>query len=98
MSAPSDTIFILSGSWIPAGATRRILTWILPGTSGIICGGIYDRKTADDAITDADLVLSGKSLLLNPDWVADIRDNKFLKPRTGAEADVAYTDEPLPYP
>ena len=62
----------------------------------IICGGIYDRKTADDALTDADMVLSGKSLLLNPDWVADIRGNKPLKPRTGAEADAAYTDEPLP--
>jgi 2,4-dienoyl-CoA reductase-like NADH-dependent reductase (Old Yellow Enzyme family) len=62
----------------------------------IICGGIYDRKTADDALRDADLVLSGKSLLLNPDWVADIRNNKPLKPRIGAEADVAYTEEPLP--
>jgi 2,4-dienoyl-CoA reductase-like NADH-dependent reductase (Old Yellow Enzyme family) len=62
----------------------------------ILCGGIYDRKTADDALQDADLVLSGKSLLLNPDWVADIRDNKPLKPRSGAEADVAYTDDPLP--
>ena len=62
----------------------------------ILCGGIYDRKTADDALQDADLVLSGKSLLLNPDWVADIRDNKPLEPRTGDEADVAYTDDPLP--
>ena len=62
----------------------------------IICGGIYDRTTADDALQDADMLLSGKSLLLNPDWVADIREEKVLKPRTGAEADVAYTAEPLP--
>ena len=62
----------------------------------IICGGIYDRITAEDALKDADMVLSGKSLLLNPGWVADIRENKPLKPRTGAEADVAYTEEPLP--
>ncbi len=62
----------------------------------IICGGIYDRITADNALQDADMVLSGKSLLLNPGWVADIRENKPLKPRTGAEADVAYTEEALP--
>jgi len=61
-----------------------------------ICGGVYDRKTADDAVKDADMVLSGKSLLLNPDWVADIRGNQPLKKRTGEEADVAYTEEPLP--
>jgi 2,4-dienoyl-CoA reductase-like NADH-dependent reductase (Old Yellow Enzyme family) len=62
----------------------------------IICGNIYDRATVDDALKDADIVLSGKSLLLNPDWVTDIRENKPLKPRTGLEADVAYTDQPLP--
>ncbi len=61
-----------------------------------ICGGIYDRNTADDAVKDADMVLSGKSLLLNPDWVADIRANKPLEQRTGKEADVAYTETPLP--
>ncbi len=62
----------------------------------IVCGNIFDRASADDALKDADIVLSGKSLLLNPDWVADIRENKPLKPRTGAEADVAYTAHPLP--
>jgi len=40
--------------------------------------------------------LSGKSLLLNPDWVAHIRDNKPLNPRTYEESNVAYTDTPLP--
>jgi 2,4-dienoyl-CoA reductase-like NADH-dependent reductase (Old Yellow Enzyme family) len=62
----------------------------------IICGSIYDRATADEALKDADIVLSGKSLLLNSDWVADIRDNKPLELRIGAEADVAYTEEALP--
>jgi 2,4-dienoyl-CoA reductase-like NADH-dependent reductase (Old Yellow Enzyme family) len=62
----------------------------------MICGGIYDRQTAEDAISDADMVLSGKSLLLNPNWVADIRENKPLSRRTSEEANVAYTDEPLP--
>lgn len=62
----------------------------------IICGSIFDRATADDALKDSDIVLSGKSLLLNPDWVADIRNNKPLELRTGAEADVAYTEEALP--
>jgi 2,4-dienoyl-CoA reductase-like NADH-dependent reductase (Old Yellow Enzyme family) len=83
----------------PAFGTDKNMAQLTRAVSArpmIICGGIYDRKTADDALTDADLVLSGKSLLLNPDWVADIRDNKPLKPRTGAEADAAYTDEPLP--
>jgi len=46
----------------------------------MICGRIYDRATADESILDADIVLSGKSLLLNPVWVADIRENKPLKP------------------
>jgi len=62
----------------------------------IICGRIYDRQTADDAIKDADIVLSGKSLLLNPDWVSDIKEGKPLEPFTGEEADRAYTGEPLP--
>ncbi|MCU0600512.1 MAG: NADH-dependent flavin oxidoreductase [Desulfobacterales bacterium] len=62
----------------------------------MICGRIYDRATADEAIRDADIVLSGKSLLLNPDWVADIRDNKPLSPKTNEESNVAYTETPLP--
>jgi 2,4-dienoyl-CoA reductase-like NADH-dependent reductase (Old Yellow Enzyme family) len=62
----------------------------------MICGRIYDRATADEAIRDADIVLSGKSLLLNPDWVADIRENKPLNPRTYEESNVAYTETPLP--
>jgi 2,4-dienoyl-CoA reductase-like NADH-dependent reductase (Old Yellow Enzyme family) len=62
----------------------------------MVCGRIYDRATADEAVRDADIVLSGKSLLLNPDWVADIREGKPLNPRTNEESNVAYTDTPLP--
>ncbi|MCP3939941.1 MAG: hypothetical protein GY710_00465 [Desulfobacteraceae bacterium] len=35
----------------------------------LICGKIYDRKTADGALQDADIVLAGKSMLLNLLWV-----------------------------
>jgi 2,4-dienoyl-CoA reductase-like NADH-dependent reductase (Old Yellow Enzyme family) len=62
----------------------------------MICGRIYDRATADEAIQDADIALSGKSLLLNPQWVADIREDKPLRPRTNEESNVAYTETPLP--
>lgn len=62
----------------------------------MICGRIYDRATAEEAILDADIVLSAKSLLLNPDWVSDIRNNKPLNPKTNEESNVAYTETPLP--
>ena len=56
-----------------AQLTREVMTLPL-----IICGSIYDRASADDALNDADIILSGKSLLLNPNWVEDIRANKEL--------------------
>ena len=62
----------------------------------MICGGIYDRASAEDALKDADIVLSGKSLLLNPNWVEDVRDTKALNRYNSEEADIAYTEEPLP--
>ncbi len=62
----------------------------------LICGRIYDRSTADEALKDADIILSAKSLLLNPDWVADIKAHKPLEPKTEEEANVAYTETPLP--
>jgi 2,4-dienoyl-CoA reductase-like NADH-dependent reductase (Old Yellow Enzyme family) len=72
------------------------LTRQATGKPLMICGRIYDRATAEEAILDADIVLSGKSLLLNPDWVSDIGNNKPLNPRTNEESNVAYTDTPLP--
>ena len=34
-----------------------------------ICGGIYDRASAEAVLQDVDIVLSGKSLMLNLNWV-----------------------------
>ena len=62
----------------------------------MICGGIYDRVSAEDALQDADIVLSGKSLLLNSNWVEDVRADKALNRYKSEEADIAYTAEPLP--
>ena len=62
----------------------------------LICGKIHDRKTADQAIQDADIVLSAKSMLLNPNLVEDIRAEKDLPLYTSEEANRAYTGEALP--
>jgi len=62
----------------------------------LICGGIHDRASAEDALRDADMVLSAKSMLLNPDWVRDIREGKALPRYKSEEANVAYTTTPLP--
>ncbi len=62
----------------------------------MICGGIYDRTSAEDALKDADIVLSGKSLLLNPNWVEDVQGGKALNRHKSEEANIAYAPEPLP--
>ena len=62
----------------------------------MICGKIYDRATAEDALRDADIILSAKSILLNPNWIDDIRQGKKLPLYKSEKANVAYTDEPLP--
>jgi 2,4-dienoyl-CoA reductase-like NADH-dependent reductase (Old Yellow Enzyme family) len=62
----------------------------------MICGKIYDRAGAEDALKDADIVLSAKSLLLNPNWVEDLRAGKSLPLYKSEEANIAYTDEELP--
>lgn len=61
----------------------------------MICGRIFDRATAAAALADAEIVLSGKSALLNPDWVADLRAGKKLPLYGHEDANVAYTDQPL---
>jgi 2,4-dienoyl-CoA reductase-like NADH-dependent reductase (Old Yellow Enzyme family) len=61
----------------------------------MICGKIYDRATAEDALKDADIVLSAKSILLNPNWVEEVRQGKPLPLYRSAEADIAYTETPL---
>ena len=62
----------------------------------MICGKIYDRASAENALKDADIVLSAKSLLLNPNWVEDVRAAKKLPLYKSEEANIAYTEEALP--
>lgn len=62
----------------------------------MICGKIHDQASAEAALAESDLVLSGKSMLLNPDWVQDVAAGKDLKVYGSDEAGVAYTDRPLP--
>ena len=52
--------------------------------------------SAEEALNDADIVLSAKSTLLNPDWVGNVRAGRKLPLYTSEDADIAYTDEPLP--
>ncbi len=62
----------------------------------LICGKIHDRTTADEALQGSDLVLSGKSMLLNPTWVSEVESAKKLKLYGSDEAGIAYTPTPLP--
>ena len=62
----------------------------------MICGKIYDRNSCEDALKDADIVLSAKSMLLNPKWVEDVRAGKQLPIYKSEDANIAYTEEPLP--
>ncbi len=62
----------------------------------MICGKIYDRATADEALQHTDIVLSAKSILLNPNWLQDIKAGEELPLYESKEAGVAYTDTPLP--
>ena len=62
----------------------------------MICGKIHDRASAEEALADADIALSGKSFLLNPDFVADVRSGKPMPAFSSSEANRAYTEEPLP--
>jgi 2,4-dienoyl-CoA reductase-like NADH-dependent reductase (Old Yellow Enzyme family) len=61
----------------------------------MICGKIFDRTSAENALRDADIVLSAKSLLLNPNWVEEVRAGKSLPLYTSEEANIAYTDKAL---
>jgi 2,4-dienoyl-CoA reductase-like NADH-dependent reductase (Old Yellow Enzyme family) len=81
-----------------AFGTDRNMAQITREATGLpimICGGIYDRASADDALKDADIVLSAKSILLNPEWVEDIRAGKSLPLYKAEDANIAYTDTPL---
>jgi len=77
--------------WNMAQLTREVTAKPI-----MICGQIYDRASGEEALNDADIVLTAKSILLNPDWVEDVRAGRELPLHTSEDADIAYTDEPLP--
>jgi len=62
----------------------------------MICGQIHDRKSAEEALQDADIALSSKSTLLNPNWVEDVRSGKDLPLYKADDANIAYSSDPLP--
>jgi 2,4-dienoyl-CoA reductase-like NADH-dependent reductase (Old Yellow Enzyme family) len=72
------------------------ITREVTGLPIMICGGIHDRASAEDALKDADIILSAKSLLLNPAWVEDVRAGKGLPLYKAEDANIAYSDTPLP--
>lgn len=74
-----------------AQLTREVTTLPL-----MICGQIHDRKSAEEALQYADIALSAKSILLNPNWVEDVRLGKALPLFSSQEANVAYSTKPLP--
>lgn len=80
------------------GSTKTMAQWTRETTSLplMICGQIYDRQSAELALHFADIVLSAKSILLNPNWIDDVRQGKRLPLYQAEQANVAYTTEPLP--
>ena len=96
IDAISVSTYDFSADAYGSGKTMAELTREVTDLPLMICGRIYDAKSAEAALEHADFVLSGKSMLLNPDWVEDVRANKELTPHASEDAGVAYTGEPLP--
>ncbi len=96
LDAISVSTYCFSDSAFDSGQTMAQLTRAVTTLPILICGQIHDRATAEAALEGADIVLSGKSILLNPDWVEGVRSGKELSCYLSEEADVAYTEEPLP--
>lgn len=99
-SEPLDAISVSTYNFrAPAfetGLTMAALTRQATALPLLICGQIHDRASAEAALRDADVVLSGKSILLNPHWVNDVLVGKKLPLYRAEDANVAYTAEPLP--
>jgi 2,4-dienoyl-CoA reductase-like NADH-dependent reductase (Old Yellow Enzyme family) len=97
---PVDAISVSAYDYrLPAfGTTQNIAQITREATDRpiFICGKIHDRTTAAAALRDADIALSAKSMLLNPNWVEDVRQAKTLPLYKSEEANIAYTDTPLP--
>lgn len=82
----------------PAFATDKTLAALTRAVTTLpifICGKIYDRATADAALADADVILSAKSLLLNQNWVDDLKNHRPLAAFASSDANIAYTETPL---
>jgi len=96
LDAVSVSTYSFSDEAFGSGKTMGALTREVTSLPLLICGQIHNGQSAVTALKDADIVLSGKSLLLNPDWVTDLREGKELPPYSSDDANVAYTEEPLP--
>ncbi len=96
VDAISVSTYKFSDEAFGTGKTMAALTREATPLPIFVCGQIHDGKTAVQALKDADMVLSAKSLLLNPDWVEDVRNGKELKRYDSSDAMVAYTEDPLP--
>ncbi|WP_373501664.1 NADH-dependent flavin oxidoreductase [Desulfococcus sp.] len=98
--APIDAISVSTYGYGDAafgsGKTMARLTREATGLPILICGKVHDRRSAEEALQDADIALSGKTALLNPDWVEDLREGKALPLYKAEDANIAYTAEPLP--
>ena len=96
LDALSVSTYDYRASAFGTGLTMAALTRQVTDLPLLICGRIADRASAEDALADADIALSAKSILLNPDWVAEVRAGKRLPVRRAEEVNIAYTTEPLP--
>lgn len=92
----SVSTYDFKGDAFGTGKTMARLTREVTDLPLMLCGKIYNQKTATEALQDADIALSGKSMLLNPDWVEDVRQGRELPVYSSDEAGIAYTGEPLP--
>lgn len=78
-----------------SGKTMAQLTRETTSLPLMICGQVYDQKTVERALQYADIALSSKSFLFNPNWVEDVRNGKTLPLHQSEEANVAYSTEVL---
>jgi len=96
LDAISVSTYRFNDEAFDSGKNMAALTREVTDLPLMICGQIHDRASAEEALADADLVLSAKSILLNPNWVGDVQDGKPLPLHSSEDANVAYTEEPLP--
>jgi 2,4-dienoyl-CoA reductase-like NADH-dependent reductase (Old Yellow Enzyme family) len=96
LDAISVSCYDASAPAFDSDRTLAALTREVTAKPLMICGRIHDRASAEAALEHADIALSGKSMLLNPDWVEDVRDGKPLAAFSSEAANVAYGEDPLP--